>query len=63
MFRQVYNAVDGEVQLRCAVPSGLMGKFDVPGRGLRPLGYRERLMLGYHNGRLAGHMGRERTME
>ena len=63
LFRRVYNAVEGEVQLRCAVPSGPCGRFEVPGRGLVPLGYRERLMLEYHNGSLAGRQGRERTMD
>ena len=37
--------------------------FELPGRGKKTLGYRERLLLEYHNGPLAGHLGRERTYE
>ena len=63
LFRRVYCATEGEVQLRCAVPTGFWGRFEAPGRGLRSLGFRERLLAEYHNGSLAGHQGRERTMD
>ena len=63
LFRRIYNSVSGEVELRCAVPTGDCAKFDFPGRGVTPLSFRARIMLEYHNGKLAGHQGRERTIE
>ena len=63
LFRRCYDAVANEVQLRCAVPNVTYGMFELPGRGRKTLGYRERLLLEYHNGPLAGHLGRERTYE
>ena len=63
LFRRVYNSVSNQVELRCAVPSGKASTFDFPGRGTTPLGFRERILLEYHNGRLGGHQGRERTVE
>ena len=59
----MFNTVSGEVELRCAVPSGAASQFDFPGRGQTPLGFRERILLEYHNGKLGGHQGRERTMD
>jgi hypothetical protein len=41
LFRQVYDSTAGEVQLRCCVPSVPCGKFEMPGKVLVPLGYRE----------------------
>jgi len=63
LFRRVYNSVSSQVELRCAVPSGAAQRFDFPGRGHTPLGFRERILLEYHNGKLGGHQGRERTMD
>jgi hypothetical protein len=63
LFRRVYDVVEGEVQLRCAVPRVHWGQYEMPGQGLKPLGYRERIPLEYHNGALGGHQGRERTMD
>ena len=63
LFRRVYDDVEGEVQLRCCIPTGAWGQFDVPGHGFKPLGYRERLLLEYHNGPIASHQGRERKAE
>ena len=40
-----------------------LGQFDVPGHGFKLLGYRERLLLEYHNGLWAGHQGQERRAE
>ena len=61
LFRRVWDETEGEVQLRCCVPDRPWGQFEVPGQGLKTFGYRERLLLEYHNGSLAGHQGRERT--
>ncbi|MCP4242184.1 MAG: hypothetical protein GY772_16640, partial [bacterium] len=63
LFRRVWNSVAAELQLRCCVPNTPCGRFEVPGRGLMPLGFRERILLEYHNGALGGHQGRERTMD
>ena len=63
LFRRVFNPVSNQVELRCAVPSGAASRFDFPGRGQTPLGFRERILLEYLNGRLGGHQGRERTMD
>ena len=63
LYRRVYDRVEGESQLRCCVPSGSCGKFELPGIGEKELGYRERILLEYHNGPLAGHPGREKTTE
>ena len=57
LFRRVYNLVSNQVELRCAVPSGAASRFDFPGRGSTPLGFRERILLEYHNGKLGGHQG------
>ncbi len=45
------------------VPSTMTGKYEVVGRGERPLSYRELILMEYHNGALAGHQGRDRTTE
>ena len=63
LFRRVYNPFSNQVEVRCAVPSGAASRFDFPGRGATPLGFRERILLEYHNGKLGGHQGRERTMD
>ena len=42
LFRRVYNLVSNQVELRCAVPSGAAQRFEFPGRGPMPLGFRER---------------------
>ena len=63
LYRKVYDSVDMEVQLRLCVPSQDHSKFEMPGRGEKGISYRSRLILEYHNGRLGGHVGRERTYE
>ena len=63
LFKHVFDAVEHEVQLRLCVPDQTHSKFEYPGQSHRSLGYRERLILEYHNGPLAGHIGRERTYE
>ena len=55
LFRRVYNPVSNQVELRCAVPTGAVSRFDFPARGSTPLGFRERILLEYHNGKLGGH--------
>ena len=54
LFRRVYNSVSGEVELRCAIPTGNSGLFDFPGSGFTGLGFRERILLEYHNGSSEG---------
>jgi hypothetical protein len=63
LFRKVFEPVDNEVQLRLVVPSGPAGKFDIPGIGVKPLGYREKVLLDCHNGPFGAHQGRDRTYE
>ena len=63
LFRRVYDSVEGEVQLRCCVPDVATARFEQAGQGGKPLNYRDLLLLEYHNGKLAGHVGRERTTE
>ena len=63
LYRRVYDAVDGEVQLRLCVPDQAHSQYEYPGQAYKSLGYRERLILEYHNGPLGGHVGRERTYE
>ena len=63
LYRRVYDAVDGEVQLRLCVPDQAHSQYEYPDQAYKSLGYRERLILEYHNGPLGGHVGRERTYE
>ena len=63
LFRRVYDTVAAEVQLRCAIPDQPIGQVEVPGIGQRNLNYRDMLITLYHNGPLAGHVGRDRTLE
>lgn len=62
LFWKVCDVVSGEMQLRCCVPDVPCGIFEMPGKGVVPLGYRERVLLEHLNGPTAGHPGRERTM-
>ena len=45
LFRRVYNPISNQVELRCAVPAGASSRFDFPGRGFTPLGFREWILL------------------
>ena len=38
LFRQCYDAVANEVQLRCVVPNITYGMFELPGRGRKASG-------------------------
>ncbi len=62
-FELVRGLLFKHVQLRLCVPDQTHSKFEYPGQHWKGLGYRERLILEYHNGPLAGHIGRERTYE
>ena len=61
LCRKVYDTTDGEMQLRVCVPSGPLGRMEVPGVGSRDLTLRNRLLLEYHNSKLGGHLGRDKT--
>ena len=63
LFKRMYDTTEGEVQLRCAVPDVTASHYEQAGQGYRPLSYRNWLLMEYHNGKLAGHCGRERTTE
>ena len=63
LYKRVWDAVSGEVELKCAAPSGNLRLIDFPGRGYKAMPFRKELMMQYHNGPLGGHQGRERTME
>ena len=63
LFKKVFDAAEGEIQLRPAVPTGSTSAMELPGYGRRPLSMRNRLLLEYHNGILGGHQGRDTTMD
>ena len=63
LMKRVYDVNDHEIQLRIVAPAGDIGAVDVPAEGAAPLGVRERLLAEYHNGRLGGHMGVEKTAQ
>ena len=63
LYRRVFDATEGEIQLKPCVPTGVASAVELPGYGQRGLDHRSRLMLEYHNGVLGGHMGRDSTMD
>ena len=64
LMRRVFDSCDLENQLRLCVPSGAVGRFVIPGEiKERELGFREKLLLEYHNSALAGHLSRDKCLE
>ena len=61
LMKRVHDAEDNEVQLRIVAPEGHVGRMVVPGHATLELGVRERILLEYHNGRLGGHLGVDKT--
>ena len=61
LSRRVYDAADGEVQLRVAVPTGGASWMEVPGVGARELKIRDHIMVEFLNGILGGHLGQGKT--
>ena len=61
LMKRVYDPVDHEVQLRLVAPEGSINRLEYPGEGTRPLGIREKILLEYHNGKIGGHLGAEKT--
>jgi len=55
LYRRVYDAADGELQLRVCVPDEELSALEMPGIGRRKLNCRSRILLEYHNGMLGGH--------
>jgi len=62
LMRRVYDLWDHEVQLRIVAPTTSMGLMEVVGVGHKPLGIRERILTEYHNGKLGGHLGVNKTV-
>ena len=60
-LKRVYDPVDHEVQLRLVAPEGSINRLEYPGEDTRPLGIREKILLEYHNGKIGGHLGAEKT--
>ena len=63
LYRRAFDPVDCEIQLRCCAPQGNLSTMEYPGIGKRKLIIRNRICLEYHNGRLSGHQGRDRTLD
>ena len=61
LMKRVYILQDNEVQMRIVAPTTAINAFDVPGVGHVPLGVREKILLEYHNGRMGGHVGADKT--
>ena len=45
LFKKVFDAAEGEIQLRPAAPTGSTSAMELPGYGRRPLSMRNRLLL------------------
>ena len=63
LYRRVWDASEGDTALRCCVPDQPCGMVEIPGVGKKPMQYRQKIMFEYHNGPIAGHTGRDRTIE
>ena len=63
LYRLAYGRTEDKVVPKRCVPSGACAKFELPGRGSKSLGFRERLFMEVHHSTLGGHVGRDRTME
>ena len=64
LYRRAFNAADREHQYRLCIPEGVHSRMVIPGETLqREVGYRERFLLEYHNGTIAGHQGRDKCLE
>ena len=64
LYRIQWDAADREHQYRLCIPEGTHSRMTMPGEiKSREVGYRERVLLQYHNSQIAGHMGRDKCIE
>jgi len=61
-MRRVYDPWDHEVQLRLVAPEGGSNRYDMPGVGQGVLTVRAKVLLEYHNSKLGGHLGVDKTV-
>ena len=62
LMRRVYDPWDHEVQLRLVTPEGGSNRYDMPGVGMGVLTVRAKVLLEYHNSKLGGHLGVDKTV-
>ena len=64
LYKIQWDAADMEHQYRLCIPEGVHSRMTMPGETLsREVGYRERVLLQYHNSQIGGHQGRDRCLE